>query len=73
VESEPDYDAELFEKSLSKVEKGSEINIHLNTWMIEQGYAVQDSQNSQHCHEPKHLASAENLAKERKIGIWQDK
>jgi len=50
-----------------------EQQIHLNTWVIERGYARRDQKNSDKCLEPDNLKWAEDLAKEEKLGMWQDK
>ena len=47
--------------------------IHLNTWLIERGMARRDIKQANQCREPEHLARAETVAQEGKLGIWQDK
>ena len=68
---EPSNAVELLENLPYEVEESSEVNIHLNTWMIERGYARRDRQTYEQCHEPEHLIWAEELAKDSELGIWQ--
>ena len=70
---EPDNAVGLLEDLPYEVEASPEINIHLNTWMLEQGYARRDEQSFEQCSQPEYLAQAEKVAKENKIGIWQGK
>lgn len=46
--------------------------IHLNTWVVEHGYSSLDQENSDQCLQPEHLTWAERVAKENKLGIWQN-
>ena len=68
-----DYDVELVKHISSKPNELVEQQIHLNTWVIEHGYAKHDKKSSGNCNEPEHLAWAESLAKKNKLGIWQGK
>lgn len=68
---DPGNVVELLEDLAYEVEESSEINIHLNTWMLERGYARRDMQTYEQCRESEHLVWAEELAKENKLGIWQ--
>ncbi|MGV2831625.1 thermonuclease family protein [Myxosarcina sp. GI1(2024)] len=47
-----------------------ESQFHLNTWMVQKGMARHDRQNSSHCLSSEALGWAEDIAKEDKLGIW---
>lgn len=67
-----DYDVELVKHISDQPNYLVEEQIHLNTWVIERGYARQDLESSDSCSQPEHLAWAESIAKENKLGVWQD-
>lgn len=71
ITMKPSNAAELLENLPYEVEESSEVNIHLNTWMLERGYARRNMQTYEQCHEPEHLVWAEELAKQSELGIWQ--
>ena len=68
-----DYDVEIVKHISDQPNNLVEEQIHLNTWMIERGYARQDLQSSSSCSQPEHLAWAEEVAKEDSLGIWENK
>lgn len=68
-----DYDVELVKHISDQPNYLVEEQVHLNTWMIERGYARQDLQSVDSCSQPEHLAWAEKVAKEDGLGIWQNK
>ena len=70
---ERDYDVELVKHISEQPNDLLEEQIHLNTWIIERGYARKDLQSSSKCRQPENLAWAENIARENKLGIWQKK
>lgn len=67
------YDAKLVSHISSETNELVEGQIHLNTWMIERGYAKHDRTSSSKCGEPEHLNWAEDIAKSEKLGIWAEK
>ena len=66
-----DYDVEIVKHISDQPNYLVEEQIHLNTWMIERGYAKQDLQSVDSCSQPEHLAWAERVAKEDNLGIWE--
>lgn len=67
------YDVELVKQISARPNYLIEQQIHLNTWVIENGYAKQDRQSSHTCRKPEHLTWAEKVAQENGLGIWQGK
>ena len=67
------YDVNLVKHISDQPNYLVEQQIHLNTWLIERGMARQNLQSSYKCSQPENLVWAENVAKEDKLGIWQDK
>jgi endonuclease YncB( thermonuclease family) len=65
------YDTELVKHISDKPNHLVEQQIHLNTWVIERGYASQDPLSSSECSQPDNLAWAESLAKKDGLGIWK--
>ena len=47
--------------------------IHLNTWLVQNGMARHDLDNSKQCLAHENLVWAEALAKEEKLGVWKQK
>ncbi len=47
--------------------------IHLNTWLVQNGMARHELENSKQCLAHENLGWAEALAKEEKLGIWSEK
>ena len=68
-----DYDVELVKHISDQPNYLVEEQIHLNTWMIERGYARQDLQSVNNCSQPEHLAWAERVAQEDSLEIWENK
>lgn len=70
---EPGYDVDLFSQYSTKPDEYVGTSIHLNTWLIESGYARYSREGYQKCHQPENLVWAEELARESKLGIWSGK
>ena len=68
-----DYDVELVKHISNKPNYLVEEQIHLNTWMIERGYAHLDRLNSNQCSQPEHLVWADKVARKEKLGMWKGK
>jgi endonuclease YncB( thermonuclease family) len=66
------YDTELVKHISTEPNYLVEQQIHLNTWVIERGYASQDLQSAGSCSQPEHLAWADKVAREEKLGMWKD-
>ena len=67
-----DYDVELVRHVSSQPNYLVGETIHLNTWMIERGFARHDEQNSGRCKQPENLVWAENIAKQKKLNVWSE-
>ncbi|MGV2831977.1 thermonuclease family protein [Myxosarcina sp. GI1(2024)] len=48
-----------------------ERQLHLNTWMVQEGMARHDKRSSGHCRSDEALGWAAEAAKDDKLGIWQ--
>ena len=66
------YDTELVKHISTEPNYLVEQQIHLNTWVIERGYAKLDQQSSSNCREPEYLTWAESIAKKDNLGVWQN-
>lgn len=66
IKLKPDYDVELVKHISDKPNELVEQEIHLNTWVIEQGYSRRDTQTFSQCKEPEHLVWAEEVAETNK-------
>ena len=73
VSLKPGYDVKLVKHISNTPNELVGQEIHLNTWLIERGEARQDTKEASQCREPEHLAWAETIAQEGKLGVWQDK
>ena len=69
---EPGYDINLLSQYSNKPDEYVGTSIHLNTWLIQSGYAHYDRESYQKCHQPENLVWAEELARESKLGIWSE-
>ena len=73
VSLKPGYDVELVKHVSNTPDELVGQEIHLNTWLIERGEARRNIKEASQCREPEHLAWAETIAQEGKLGVWQDK
>ena len=66
----PGYNIDLVKHISAVPDKLVDGQIHINTWLIERGMARRNVNESVNCKEPQHLALAETIAKETKLGFW---
>ncbi|MGL5834303.1 MAG: thermonuclease family protein [Waterburya sp.] len=71
VTLKPNYDVNLLKHISDIPNELVDLEIHLNTWVIERGIARHNQQHSSQCREPEHLVWAEEVAKKDQLGIWQ--
>ncbi len=69
ISIDKNYDVELVKHISSQPNYLVEETIHLNTWLIERGFARRDKLNSGKCSQPENLVWAEERAKEKGLGI----
>jgi hypothetical protein len=66
----PNYDVKLVKHISAQPNELVEETVHLNTWVVELGYARYEPKNSSQCLGHENLAWAESIAKKENLGIW---